>query len=396
MTPRIKYIRGRLQKTLPELRGAFVAAAKKASWPKMLGALSLVALMTIGLSIFAVSRSFHAERNPVSSDNDVPLETAVNRDPLTGLKLAAPLEHLPQVFAVMVENSYEAWPLSGLDQAFLVIEAPVEGNIPRFVTFFEEGEDVKKIGPVRSARPYYLDWADEFAALYAHVGGSPEALDLISTNKTTKDLNEFSQGEYFWRDNVARFAPHNAYTSTDLLTDALTEVGRSTREYTSWLFAEATPSGEEISPTIDWESGSTYDVTWRYDKATNTYQRLQGTSPVKTSAGTSILANNVVVLETDITVVDALGRRHARTTGEGKAMLYNNGTKVVATWKKPTRTDRLRFYDATGNEVTFVPGKTWIEVIPDITNVSEAQPKAPVVSGTDQQSDCRKLSGSSA
>jgi len=374
MQSRLKYIRGRLKQTIPDLRGAFVGVARKASWSRVIGGLAIIAVMAVGVSALVISRTFTA-RKEVPAVVDEAL--VVDRDPLTGLKLVEPLAQLPQVFAVMIENSYEAWPLSGLDQAFFVIEAPVEGNIPRFIAFFEEGAMSKKIGPVRSARPYYLDWADEFGSIYAHVGGSPEALDLIHKNGTTRDFDQFFQSEYFWRDNVGRFAPHNVYTSTDLLMSSLKEIGRSTKEYLPWLFADGKASGTAISPTINWESGSTYDVTWKYDPSTNVYTRYQGTAIMKTSSGSTVTANNVVVFESDISVVDTTGRRHIRTIGEGNALVYQNGAKIEATWKKPTRTDRLRFYTVDGKEIVMNAGKTWMEVISDLKNVSESEPKPP-------------------
>jgi len=337
----------------------------------VLGGLGAVAFLTLVASAFFLHKSFNAKNDSLTVIGQPMPSTVENRNPLTGAKLDAPLLELPQVFAVMVENSYEAWPLSGLDQAFLVIEAPVEGNIPRFISFFEQGTDVKKIGPVRSARPYYLDWADELGAIYAHVGGSPEALDLIKANGTTKDLNQFFQSEYFWRDEVNRFAPHNVYTSGKLLSDAVDEVHRSTKLYDSWKFADGAPSGEALSPVINWASGSVYDVTWKYDATMNAYTRTQGKDAVKTSSGANIVAGNVVAISSDITVVDETGRRHIRTTGEGDAVVYENGTKIAGTWKKPTRTDRLKFFDKDDQEIVLNAGKTWIEVVPDITAVTE-------------------------
>ena len=102
------------------------------------------------------------------------------RHPLTGSLISQDIE-LPQVYGVMIDNHPEARPQSGLDQAFLVIEAPVEGGISRLLAFFSAEQVLEEIGPVRSARPYFLDWNNELDALYVHVGGSDAALDYIST-----------------------------------------------------------------------------------------------------------------------------------------------------------------------------------------------------------------------
>src|SRR4030042_3348627 len=109
--------------------------------------------------------------------------------------------------AIMIENAADSWPQTGLDKANLVIEAITEATIPRFVAIYANNEEIKKIGPVRSARPYYLDWINPFAPLYMHVGGSPEALSLIKNGDYKLIIfDQFFNWEYYWRDKW-RYAP---------------------------------------------------------------------------------------------------------------------------------------------------------------------------------------------
>ena len=119
----------------------------------------------------------------------------------------------------MIENMVTSRPQSGLDRANLVYEALAEGGITRFLAVFASGEEIEKIGPVRSARTYYLDWAKELSAAYIHVGGSPEALRLIPQYDIL-DLNQFYNSPNFWRAKE-RAAPHNLYTSSELLARAV-------------------------------------------------------------------------------------------------------------------------------------------------------------------------------
>lgn len=347
---------------------SFVSAIKKAdTTTKALYCSVALAVVVMAVVIVAVA-------NPAQSSVDAPQdETPVVtlRHPLTGEETDV-IAPLPQVFAVMVENSADAWPLAGLEDAFLVIEAPVEGMIPRFEVFFEASGGPDKIGPVRSARPYYVDWADELDAVYVHVGGSPEALDLIADYGTI-DLNEFFQGEYFYRWSK-RYAPHNAYTTME---DLITAMGELTRmgaidgapEYEAWSFKDGAASGEAKSLQIDWTTGTTYDVAWNYDAATNAYTRQQGGTS-NFLEGAVATANNVVVMESDIEVVDGTGRRHIRTTGTDDALVFQDGRVIVATWKKDTRTDRLRFYDSSGTEIAMNAGKTWIEVVSSVSQAT--------------------------
>lgn len=283
------------------------------------------------------------------------------RHPLTGTLIDAPLSELPQVFGVMIENSIDAWPLTGIEEAFLVIEAPVEGGIPRFLAFYSSDQDVAKIGPVRSARPYYVDWNDELDALYAHVGGSPEALDKIAAVQTP-DLNEFYQGEYYWRGAPPRYAPHNVYTSTDNLTEALDEFSELVPNYDAWLFADGAPSGLDRSLSI--AMGGAYDVTWHYDVVSNRYLREQAGDTYPVEGDGVVTVDNIVVLATDIEVIDSVGRRSIRTIGEGDALVVQNGNAILVKWQKDERTSRLRFSRMdTGDEIVFNAGATWIEVV---------------------------------
>jgi hypothetical protein len=293
--------------------------------------------------------------------------------PLTGAMRETEVSELPQVYAVMIDNSADAWPQSGIDQAFLVIEAPVEAGIPRLQAFFSADTEVEKIGPVRSARPYFVDWANALDALYVHVGGSDDALDLISSNGTF-DLNEFWNGQFFWRAND-RFAPHNTYTSTELLAEAV--VARATRAktpdimYGTWLWDETVPAadapGESVS--VLFGNSSTYTARWTFNASTGRYARTQGTWRTETLDGTETFADNVIVMVSDISVLDSIGRRKIRTTGEGKAWVFKDGQTIVATWKSPSETVRMRFYDAAGTEITLNPGSTWIEVTGSEENI---------------------------
>lgn len=294
------------------------------------------------------------------------------RHPLTGQILSSSLDRLPWVFGVMIENAADAWPLSGVEDAFLVIEAPVEGNIPRFIAFFSQDQDVEKIGPVRSARPYYLDWNTELGGIYAHVGGSPGALEDIA-DQDILDLNQFYQSEYFYRDELTRYAPHNVYTTTDMLRDSIQEIESkydiSVPEYDSWLFADGPESTSRASSIIhiDWSNSSGYNVNWKYDPSVNSYTRIQG--------GNTYTANNIVILETDISVIsgDDKGRKELVTIGQGTMRLFYNGEEIVGTWKKSSADARLRFYDADGEEIVMNAGKTWIEVVDSLDRLRVEQ-----------------------
>ena len=125
------------------------------------------------------------------------------------------------VRAVMVENHPDARPLSGPAKAQVVIEAPVEGGITRFLLLFDATSTVEEIGPVRSARPYFVDWAKGWSALYVHVGGSPEALQQIHQSASLANLDEMSSRGGVFRRSKTRYAPHNTYISSEAMKQIL-------------------------------------------------------------------------------------------------------------------------------------------------------------------------------
>ncbi len=302
------------------------------------------------------------------SASEITTESTISQtqDPLTG-RLVDVAHKNQQVYGVMIDEHVDARPQSGIDQAFLVIEAPVEAGIPRLLAFFSEDQQVSKIGPIRSARPYFVDWALEFDALYVHVGGSNEALEKIAKGATF-DLNQFWHDPQFWR-STDRFAPHNVYSSTDLLGVYVKKKqgsGRTTDPlYGVWKFKTTEP--KDVLPEkihLSYVSPE-YDFSWAYSVEKKAYLRLFDDQPVKTLEGNEIDAQNVVVLLTDVDVIDTVGRRQIRTVGQGTAYLFQDGKKTKVVWKKPTSSERLRFYDQNDVEVEMNPGKTWIEVIED-------------------------------
>ncbi len=266
-------------------------------------------------------------------------------------------------FAVMIDNMIDALPQSGVAKAPLVIEAPVEGGITRLLAVYPSDAVVAKIGPVRSARPYYIEWAAEFDALYVHSGGSPEALTRLKTVDSPHDFNEFFNGEAFWRES-SRIAPHNLYTSSTLLAKALGTVPRRGLSPLSvWRFKDDALLQDRPEGVVRLTLGEEgkWKVFWLYDQKTNAWTRIMHGSAQSDLGGDTVTAKNVAVQITKVVVLDEIGRRRVDTTSGGDAFLAIDGHVLSGTWKK--QNGRTRFYDAAGNELSFNAGTTWIEVI---------------------------------
>ncbi len=264
--------------------------------------------------------------------------------------------------AVMIENHVDARPQAGLAQASLVYEAEAEGGITRFLAIFAGGEDIKKIGPVRSAREYYLNWAKELGGLYVHCGGSPEALADIP-KLGILDFDEFFRGGYFWRDQ-ARSAPHNLYTSSELLERYLREKGRAEGDYQPWRFKDDQPPAEAASSSILIVFKAPDSVVeWKYDRGSDSYLRYQAGQPHLDADGRQITAKNVVIQFVRSKIIDEKLRLRLDNIGSGGAEICQDGNCRPGSWKKDSAASRTRYYYGDGEEAVFDAGPIWVEVV---------------------------------
>ncbi len=238
---------------------------------------ALLVVIVAGTTSFAL---LHFIKPPVTavvlpSKKFTPAPTTV-ASTLSGLPVSPSLNNQP-VTAVMVENSTFARPQSGLDQAGVVFEALAEGGITRFMALYQDTQP-NYIGPVRSVRPYYIEWALGFDAAIAHVGGSPDALQDMTT-LNAKDLNEFYNAGAYERIS-SRDAPHNVYTSIAQLNQVESKKGYGKSAYAGFLRKKADPAKTPTATSIDVTfSSSDYNAHYDYDVATNTYKRSEGGVP---------------------------------------------------------------------------------------------------------------------
>lgn len=267
--------------------------------------------------------------------------------------------------AVMIDNHPNALPQSGLSKADAVWEVLVEGGLTRYLAIFKS-RPADEIGPVRSARPYFLDWAREADAVYVHVGGSDEALHLLAAGAAgLDDANEFSNGSTYWRDR-AKVAPHNVYTSTEKLRALTAKKGwrEETDVQDATLRSDIVPDGESASAVDIAFARGGQQVEFRYDAATQAYDRVLSGRPAK-DAGGAIAPRTVVVLEIDaVKGKDPQGKGllAMKTAGSGKAVVFRNGVAVKGVWKKTSAEDPLQVY-AEDKKIPFSSGQVWYAVI---------------------------------
>jgi hypothetical protein len=289
---------------------------------------------------------------------------------LTGLPVDPSTNKRP-VTAVMIENSTDARPQSGLGQAGVVFEAIAEGGITRFLALYQDTAP-GSVGPIRSARPYYLQWELGFDAAYAHVGGSPEALADIKA-WGVRDLDQFGNGGSYQRIS-SRAAPHNVYTSIDRLNQLEAAKGYTTSTFTGFARKAAAPSKQPTARGINLTlSGALYNVHYDYDAATNTYKRSEAGAPhIDANTNTQISPTVVVALVMPYGLESDGHHSDYSTIGSGPAYVFQDGIATVGQWAKTGNTNQFVFTDAAGKPLLLDPGQTWLTAVSGTSKVGYA------------------------
>jgi hypothetical protein len=284
------------------------------------------------------------------------------RRPLDGVCFEG---QLSPIFAVMIDNHSAARPQAGISEAALVYETIAEDPITRFLALFYLNEAPEKIGPIRSARPFYIEWVKQYNVPYAHVGGSPDAMDILAKTYPF-NLDEISNGQYFYRDESLD-APHNTFTTPEKLKSAFEKKQWEIQTpETVWKFSENPVITDQISANsikINY-GGTNSTVEWRYDAEAKDYVRYQAGIVHKDANGGEIRAKNVIVMSTESRIVDDYGRRDTDTIGSGSVKVLYLGAVITGGWKRESLEKTTRFYHDNEEEIVLVPGTTWIEVVP--------------------------------
>ena len=288
--------------------------------------------------------------------------------PLTGLP--APLGKVPQRPAVSakIDNYSAARPQSGLDAANIIFEEPVEGGITRFNAFFQ-CQDASKVGPIRSARQIDIGINSMFNnAGLAHIGGIQPVLQNI-TASGIPNLDLGNLGNSFVRDN-SRYAPYNAYTSTDQLYALLPN--QHTPPSPVFTYSTAIPAGTAVT-SFNANFSFEANVTWNWDAASGTWLRFyNGNQPDMILGGGQNNAVNVIIQ----TIHTTLGPWVENSGGglevqaqlsntSGPVRIFRNGVEIDGTWSRGNPNIPTVFKDTKGKVIDMAPGRTWVELFPD-------------------------------
>lgn len=327
---------------------------------------------------------------------------------LTGEEISdASLNNSP-TFCIQIPNGLDgARPQAGLNQAAIVFEAIAEAGITRFAAIFQNPTS-SAIGPIRSLRPYYLEWDTPFDCTITHAGGSDEALAALRQGNY-RNLDESLT--YMWRESSNR-GWNNLFTSSDELINFNNNLGYTSSSPQS--FPHLTPDEVELilaqnlapdDPTecssesaecattvisniaINFGISPLYNTYYTYDSTSNSYYRYYATGDqhltydcpadlyrpnTLTDCGDPqpVAPNTIIAMVVSESLMADGYHENIRTIGSGTATIFQNGEVIEGSWTKNSANEQIIFRDATGNIVKLTPGQTWIAAIPQYGKVS--------------------------
>lgn len=276
-------------------------------------------------------------------------------------------------YAVMINNNHAAWPQCGLQDAYLVYEIIAEGGVSRMMALFKDTYPTK-VGSVRSARHYFMDYANENDAIYIHWGGSPQAYSKMSS---VDDLDGIAlEGSMFFRDKTLnrayehtgfvdlekakKYSEEKGYTrDTDkdlLLNYSVEEIDLSTNEQA------------KIANNITLKYSDYHTTSYKYDAEKKVYNRsMSGKANIDLETGEQYTAKNIIVYKVNNYTLndgDGKGRQELENVGSGTGYYISNGYTVPITWEKSSHSSQTVYKYENGEEITVNDGNTFIQIMP--------------------------------
>lgn len=283
------------------------------------------------------------------------------KSPISGLACAN-AQRRP--IAVMLAGDAVARPLSGLSEADLVFNMPVITNsMTRFMAVYLCNSP-KEIGSVRSSRDDFIPLAKGLDAIFAHWGGSHFALDELAKgviNNIDALTNPFNA--YFRKSGIV--SPHNGFTSGARLYEAAEKMGyRLEGNFDGYLYlVDDAKITATTTQTLSIGFPGSFAVKYIYDPDDNSYWRWRGGfKEIDRNNNQQVAAKNVAIMFAQSRQIEGQ-YNDVDVTGSGRARIYRNGEEILGTWKKDVDKSKLTFYDSTGEEIKFMPGQIWVEIV---------------------------------
>ncbi|WP_042454780.1 DUF3048 domain-containing protein [Neobacillus dielmonensis] len=297
----------------------------------------------------------------------------LNVFPLTGIRTEASTDG--RAVAVMVNNHPKARPQSGLSKADIVYEMIAEGDVTRFLAVFQS-EKPANIGPVRSARPYYIELAKGFNAFYVAHGYSEDARVMLESNYVDNINGMVYDGTLFKRSST-RKAPHNSYITyenvvkgAEMKKYSMDQTPPSSFKFLTDEEKQSLTGNPGSSVMITYSNGGTSNCMYEFDAQSSKYKRFNGSEQtVELDTNEPILLDNVFIIEADHQVLDSSGHLSIDLKSGGTGYLLQMGKVNEVNWVNKNG-QIVPVKD--GKEVGLVPGKTWVNVVPSKPGLAQS------------------------
>jgi hypothetical protein len=335
----------------------------------------------------ACGASHHPSAATTTSSTTTTTAAPVALCPLTGTPAPGGVVPDRPALAIKIDNyslgpaPAEARPQSGLDYADIIFEEQVEGSITRYAAVFQCRNAPSTVGPVRSARWTDIQMLSQLGhPILVHVGGITPVLDLIDQSRLVNvDLIDNPELE---TNPPGRYAPYDTYTTTQAIWAH--EKQLTTPPAPIFTFSSKVPVGEAVSQVhLDWSNTS--DIYWRWDQRTGTWLRFYNVGstsspdvqPDVLSDGVQNQAQNVIVQQVDITYGPWLENSEGGLEAEshildssGKVFVFRSGKMIEGTWSAGAAGTPTKYLDAAGKPIALAPGRTWVEIYPNVAPVA--------------------------
>ena len=326
----------------------------------------LLAMKIIGDNNVETANSDNVVDN-VGNANETVTEPEVIKTPKTLSSTSRPI-------AVMIDNHIDAMPQAGLEQADIVYELKVEGGETRLMLILQDNKDLSRIGPVRSSRHDFLDYALENDAIYVHYGWSPQAKSDISKLGVNNINGIYESSSNFWRDK-SKYAPHNAVTSMEnILKIAKRKEYRTTTSkepVLNYVVDEVNLENGQVADTVTIPYSNHNTVKYTYDEETKEYTRYsRGKKQTDWNTKNTVTTKNIIITFAKYKSLDSKDRQDISNVGTLDGYYITNGKAIKIKCEKDSRSAQTVYKDLEGNEINVNDGKTFIQICPINAKVS--------------------------
>lgn len=282
--------------------------------------------------------------------------------------------------AIMIDNHKDAWPQASLQKAYMVYEIIVEGGETRLMALFK-GVDADKIGPVRSARHYFIDYAMENDAIYTHFGESPQADSDIKKYNVNEIDGIAEDGTTFWRVKD-KAAPHNAVTSIEkLLSSAKNKKYRTTsteKSVLNYVTDEVNLEDGQGAVSVTIPHSDLQTVKYVYDEEKKVYERYaRGIEQADWQTKETVTTKNIIITFCEnytLTDKENKGRQGLKNIGTFDGYYITNGKAIKIKCIKNARDEKTKYQDLEGNEIKVNDGNTFVNICPTNAKVVLEEP----------------------